>query len=267
VEDAMKISIYPVYVVVQDPSSEDEVVLSNYAHLITKIFRSKSNGRNIEELINSNRLSAWHIALIDEGHDYVVCLEDDVEISPDFFEFTEQVIEQNANMKFFRGINYGSFETEAGLGSYSRTRYGLHGPASLISKRTFLRFQLDKLQKLGGLIAWDSWVEPISKKGFMVTSNNARYQDNGTSGTHTSIEINKDYFNKLAISFQYGIIHQVNEYQYRNIHQTWRSDCVIYRRKDFAKYHVMFLVTRFFQYLTLFRELRLPPQKKYNKNN
>ncbi len=256
-DKAMQNLRYPVYLVVQDPSEQDEKVIKKYNHLLTKVFITESMDRNVEDLINLNRITAWRIALIDEENDYVVCLEDDVEISPDFFSFTEQVITQNSQLKSFRGINYGSFETQSGVGSYSRVRYGLHGPASLISKRTFKSFNTKKLLRLNGLIPWDSWVEPITKKGFMATSNTARYKDNGINGTHASIEQNKEYFNKLTESFEYGVSHPMTGVHFKSIQHTWRSDCVAYQERDLLRYTAMSVATRVFQLLKLVQRLPL----------
>ena len=134
----------PIYVVAQDPQRDDEAVLAKYSQWIREIKRIPSDGRNVEELINSNRISAWEIALLENSHDFVVCLEDDVEISEDFLEFTLAVLEQNSKKADFFGINYGSYETAQENQTYSKLRYGIHGPASLISRRSFNQFKIGK---------------------------------------------------------------------------------------------------------------------------
>jgi hypothetical protein len=101
---------YPIYIVVQDADSADLAILKKHENIITEIVNVARNDRDAEELINSNRIIAWELPLLKRNHQFVICLEDDVEVSPDIFDFTEQVLFQNANSRNFWGINYGSFE-------------------------------------------------------------------------------------------------------------------------------------------------------------
>lgn len=239
---------YPVYIVIQNASREDEKVLAKYSDIISGTQHVVDQSVGIEELINNNRIKAWQIALIKNHHNYVICLEDDVEISPDFFEFTEQVLEQNDSLKDFMGINYGSFETKGSVGTYSRVRYGLHGPASLISLKTFEKLRLSSLQKLHGRLAWDSWVEPIIKMGFVATSNHSRYRDNGIIGTHATMDTSATYFEKLNSSFDYGLKQPASAITNLNIQHSIRSDCKIYSQENNFQYFCRFLAIRFLQY-------------------
>jgi GR25 family glycosyltransferase involved in LPS biosynthesis len=247
----MKPSNYPVYVIIQDPTPEDEAVLANYSELISKVIPTQSNGRGVEELINANRILAWKNALVFENHDYVICLEDDVEISLDFFEFTEQVLNLNKDLKKFMGVNYGSFETNFRNGSFSKIRYCIHGPASLVTWSSFKKFKTGKLSRFRGKIAWDSWVEPIAKMGFMATSNIAKYRDNGINGTHTSSDATSEYFVKLNNSFQYGADNPSQAVWLENVSHTWRTDCILFLERDNLKYLGRKIVIRAFQYLKL----------------
>lgn len=252
VKNAMVCFKYPVYVLVQDPSPEDELILDKYRDLISKIIRVWSDGRNVEELINANRSLAWKYSLVDLKHDYSICLEDDVEISRDFFTFTEKVLEINKNEPKFKGLNYGSFETNVNSGGFSKKRYGIHGPASLITRNTLEEFELNKLAKVKGKIAWDSWVEPITKMGYMATSNVARYRDNGINGTHTSSDFDNEYFRGLNSSFQYGANNPTDEVCLEEIPHSWRRDCVPYTPSDDLEYIWKKFAIRLHQYLNLF---------------
>jgi hypothetical protein len=253
VQKAMQNQRYPVYVYIQDISPSDEAIFSKYTDLISSITKIASNNRDIENLINSNRILAWEQSLLTHNHDYVICLEDDVEISPDFFMFTEQVLIQNAQDKDFMGINYGSFEKNLSNGSYSKIRYGIHGPASLISHKALVNFQIRTLKKLKGKIAWDSWVEPIAKIGFMATSNIAKYNDNGVNGTHTSSSRDDVYFTKLEESFRVGLENPIEEVVLRNAIHSWRADCIIFLPTENFKYFLRKKAMRLYQYLRIFR--------------
>jgi hypothetical protein len=238
---------YPIYILIQDADPEDLAILKKHSDLITETTYVNKNGKNVEELINNNRISAWEIPLIGRGHQYVICLEDDVEVSPDIFDFTEEVLVQNVKTKNFWGINYGSFEKPDELGTYSKLNYGIHGPASLVGRESIKKFKLNKLKKFGGAIPWDAWVEPLVKTGFMATSNVSRYRDNGHSGTHMSLQNNSRYFQKLNESFIYGLTGHATSYFNSDIEHQWRADCSIYNKKGKIKRHFRFIAVRFYQ--------------------
>lgn len=219
---------YPIYVVIQDPTELDELVLEKFRRLIKEIVRVKSNSVDKEKLINDNRLLGWRKAFIEHKHKYVLCVEDDVEISRDAIDFSEAVIQQNENEKDFRGINYGSFEVGNDTNSYSKLRYGVHGPASLISLETYKAMKPNLLRLLNGKIAWDSWIEPITKSGYMCTSNTSRYKDNGLIGTHTSLALDEAYFSKLENSYNSTKQKRQDNYVHKQIDHSWRRDCVSY---------------------------------------
>lgn len=244
---------YPIYIIIQDASQEDLRVLNKHQSIITEISYIQSNGENVEELINSNRIRAWELPLIEREHQYVICLEDDVEVSPDIFDFTEQVLIQNAGSRNFWGINYGSFEKPEDLGSYSRLRFGLHGPASLISSKSFKRFKMPRLQKFKGAIPWDAWVEPLMKTGFVITSNVSRYRDNGFNGTHATIQNHSRYFQKLNNSFEYNSPKAPLEYKNKDIEHKWRSDCLIYSNSGSIKWYFKYLAVRTYQILKVIK--------------
>ena len=246
---AMSKNQYPVFIIIQDMDQEDLAILSKYVNLITEIIHVDSGGRNVEDLINSNRIRAWEFPLMSRGYQYVVCLEDDVEVSPDIFEFTEQVLTQVGGCRNFWGINYGSFEKPVESATYSKLRYGLHGPASLISKRSLKRFKLNRLMRFTGRIPWDAWVEPLVRTGFMATSNVSRYRDNGYSGTHATLENNSEYFQKLNESFVHGLRTVATNYYYSDLEHHWRADCRIYVTQGKIRHYIEFIALRTYQIL------------------
>lgn len=243
----MRASKYPVYIVIQDASEEDWRVLNKYEELITEVIHTENQGRDVEDLINRNRFLAWELPLLHRNHKYVVCLEDDVEVSEDIFEFTEKVLEQNTGLKNFWGINYGSFEKPTQLGTYSKLRYGMHGPASLISRESLRLFRLGILKKLQGRIPWDSWVEPKVKTGYVVTSNVSRYRDNGHNGTHAKIEQHSNYFEKINASFISHMPSLQCEYFHKDIKHSWRNDCLIYSDDQCFRWNLKFIAIRSYQ--------------------
>ena len=256
-QNAMTKEMYPLYIIIQDASKDDIDVLRKYKQLISEIVYTSSDGLHVEDLINRNRILAWELPLTQKGYQYVMCLEDDVEVSADIFQFTEKVLEQNSGTKDFWGINYGSFEKPEDSGSYSKLRFGLHGPASLISKTSLKKFHLKALQKFAGAIPWDGWVEPIVKRGFVVTSNVARYKDNGKGGTHATAANHSDYFNKLNESFAYGEKQAIMEYRNIDIEHRWRKDCIAYRNIGKTNWYLRYLAVRFYQIARVLRRYQM----------
>ena len=244
---AMLKNRYPIYIVIQDANLQELAVLKKYEDLITEITHVDNNDKNVEELINNNRITAWEVPLLKHHHQYVMCLEDDVEVSPDIFDFTERVLADNANSRNFWGINYGSFEKPNELGTYSKLHFGLHGPASLVGSESINKFKLSKLKRFKGAIPWDAWVEPLVKIGYMATSNVSRYRDNGHSGTHASLHNDSDYFQKLNESFDYGLMEGSRNYYNSDIEHQWRGDCRIYNKKGKIKRYLRFIATRLYQ--------------------
>lgn len=246
---AMSKNQYPVFIIIQDADEDDLAILRKYDNIVTEIIHVDVGDKNVEDLINSNRIRAWEFPLISRGYQYVICLEDDVEVSPDIFKFTEQVLAQVGRCRNFWGINYGSFEKPVESSTYSKLRYGLHGPASLISKRSLERFNLNWLMRFHGKIPWDSWVEPLVRTGFMVTSNVSRYRDNGYSGTHATLENNSEYFQKLNESFVHGLRTVATNYYHRDLEHHWRADCRIYVTQRKIRHYIEFIALRTYQIL------------------
>ena len=244
---AMSKNRYPIYIVIQDADSEDLAVLKKYEDLITEVIYVENKNKNVEELINNNRITAWETPLLKRQHQYVICLEDDVEVSPDIFEFTQEVLAENANSRNFWGINYGSFEKPEELGSYSKLHYGIHGPASLVGNASVKKFKLNTLKRFKGAIPWDAWVEPLVKIGYMATSNVSRYRDNGHTGTHASLRNDSEYFEKVNDSFVYGLKEGSRNYFNSDMEHQWRADCRIYNKKGKIKRYFRFFAVRLYQ--------------------
>jgi hypothetical protein len=130
--------------------------------------------------------------------------------------------------------------------------YGIHGPASLIGSKSIKKFKLNRLRKLKGAVPWDSWLEPLVKTGFMVTSNVSRYRDNGHNGTHASVQNDSHYFQRVNESFNYGLTESVKEYHNSDMEHHWRSDCRIYNSEGKINRYFRFLALRLYQIFRAF---------------
>lgn len=100
-------------------------------------------------------------------------------------------------------INLGSVEPlDVGLlDSYSLIRYRIHGPASVLSRRTWSKLLLSPIATRSPGGHFDSAVEAFLKRLFMVTPNNSRYLDSVSGGTHAPVETEDGYFSLIRQSW------------------------------------------------------------------
>ena len=234
-------------VIVQQIGNEDvkNVIFefkNKYKNIIVKTV--DGNGKTSTENISNNRLLGLNYCFDSLGSDYVIALEDDVQVSSDIFHFTSIIMKNTWDKVGFRGINYGSHEPFSNITSlnYSYVRYGIHGPASAITNKTWKKINTIKNQKRSKYIIFDALFEPYLKTGFMVTPENSRYLDLGYGGTHTPNVPNDPYFSKLKESFVENNIPQNAIYKFNQVSHSWRIDAISYNAKDNLKYKLLYFV-------------------------
>jgi hypothetical protein len=138
----------------------------------------------------------------------------------------------------FRGVNLGSFEPNSieNRYSYSLLRYGLHGQAGAITKKTWDHFQLSYLQRDICTIGWDSKIESYLKTGFLVTPNASRLLDRGFGGTHQSTDPNSPYFANQRSSWVGAGFLPILNFERKNLIHTWRKDARNFRKYESFAY-------------------------------
>jgi hypothetical protein len=194
--------------------------------LVTEVNRSGNSTQNI----NANRYLAYSIAFDNLHSDYLIVLEDDVQISYDALFFADRVFRDFCKDKMFRAFNFGSgVERNQSLASsYSKVRYALQGPASLLPKKSWEYFDKKLLEKKSKYEIFDGTFETYIQSGFVIMPNNSRYVDNGYSGTHTASYDSTDYFKKLERSWIGLEKTALNKPYKKNINLNWRKDCKTY---------------------------------------
>ena len=251
---AVKNRDVPIYVIWQDPKDYTveytREVLNRYDSGLAKITIQQKISVSPEENIDSARLEALTIAFQDPLVKYALVFEDDVCVSSDILSFVDAVIQNESKNRHFRGINFGSKEENFSVFGYSRIRYGIHGPASVISRGTWKNSGLANSK--GKILprTWDGYIEPYLKTGFMVTPNISRYIDFGTHGTHSNGN-NEDYFLGLRKSFS---ALEKNEfikpiYGHQQIVHMWRHDSKKYSAIENPYYALKYYLTRIRDYL------------------
>jgi hypothetical protein len=239
----------PINVIWQQP--EDSTVeltsrvIDKYSHHFKKIEIQQKKYSIPEHNIDTARLIALEIAFRDPSIKYAIVLEDDVCLADDVCDFIESIIVKHGTKKAFRGVNFGSKEINGDASGYSKNRYGIHGPASMITRRTLIKSGLAKRSNKNLPKTWDGFIESYLKTGYMVTPNLSRYIDLGVNGTHTN-ESNLEYFRGLQASFKV-----MNETKFENMNYSliqishrWRHDCVEYKSIETPLYVIKYLAQK-----------------------
>ncbi len=240
---------YPLILVRQLGVDKVGKVIESYKDEISHLFEFKSENRTPLENINLNRIVGYQIGFDWVQADWVLAIEEDIEISYDAVSFVSSVFDQLSSERSFRGINLGSKipKDDSLMDSYSKIRYGLHGQASAITRKTWKKFNVEKLIRGSSEHGLDSQLEFYLKTGFMCTPNLSRYRDTGWNGTHSSPNPNDDYYLKLNESWIGSEKVLVSNYQFDNIEHAWRKDSVIFNRYESIYYHLKFYANKWLQ--------------------
>lgn len=239
---AHNISEFKLVLVHQVGNSDVAEIVKNHENafdLTIKILRDKESSTFN---ISRNRYLCYEVAFRILQSDYVIVLEDDVEIAPDTLDFANHAFEKYKTRRDFRGVNLGngipfSDKTQA---SYSLLRYSILGPASLMPLSTWNTFKIARLMKKSHNEIFDGTLEPFYQSGFVVTPNNSRYIDHGVIGTHSSGNPDDEYFKRLQRSWVGLDFEKTQEYSRVDMRPMWRADCKIYRRRSNPYYLIRY---------------------------
>ena len=223
---------YKIVMVHQKGNFEVERIVNEHAHLFSTLITTNPSGDKTDEFITNNRILGLYVGFEFWKSEFVVSIEDDVILARDALKFIEYAFETYRKNPSFRGVNLGSKLSllEVDPISYSCLRFGMHGPASMITKKTWKKINPQRVMKNSSVI-FDAQIEFALKTGFMVTPNASRYLDQGFEGSHTGTGTDKGYFQGLQSSFV-GHLVSSNSYFHKDILPNWRKDCIIYKTKD-----------------------------------
>lgn len=241
IQIANKFSL-PLIVIYQKGNQEVLDILQEKLHHQDYLFQVSGDNRSTLHNISLNRLLGYKFAFSFLNCDFVLAFEDDVLVSEDIFEFSEFIFEKYANVKRFRGINFGSHEnfSQDSRNLFSLQRFGIHGPASGITAATWKHFDNERTLKKAKSELFDGIFEPFIKSGFMVTPTNSRFLDLGVGGTHTSPDSKDPYFEKMSESFVQEQF-SAQKYESHAVRHSWRTDVFQYSAKD----NLLFDILRF----------------------
>jgi len=196
------------------------------------IVRIKKQQQTTLGNINQNRILGTSICFDLLNSDVVLGIEEDTSIAYDSLYFINEMCKLYGSDKSFRGVNLGSFEpnTDDNRYTYSLLRYGLHGQAGALVKKTWEKFSVAKLLENIENDGWDSRIESYLKTGFLVTPNASRLLDQGWDGTHQPKDPNSPYFANQRSSWVGTDPLPILKFKRKNIKHTWRKDARNFRR-------------------------------------
>lgn len=207
---------------------------------IIQVKRDESSTLNISR----NRYLAYQTSFDVLHADYAIVLEDDVEIASDALVFTDQMYEKYKYEQSFRAVNLGSgieFREENRY-TYSRVRYALQGPASMIPRKTWRVISKKGIERLLSKGIFDGVIECLIQRGYVIMPNVSRYKDFGFIGTHSDGANLSTYFEKLIKSSAPTDSANQEPFIERYLPQNWREDCVRFEKRDNVYYLIRSIV-------------------------
>jgi hypothetical protein len=232
--NAYESDVWKKVIVLQIGYPDVEEVVEKYKSNFDIVLRIKKHYEITLGNINLNRIIGTSICFDSLASDVVLGIEEDTMISYDSLYFITQMCQKFKTNKSFRGVNLGSFEpnTLENRYSYSVLRYGLHGQAGAITRKTWNHFKLSELLEDICTIGWDSKIESYLKTGFLPTPNASRLLDRGFGGTHQSSDPNSPYFANQRNSWVGSGPIPIQDFTKNYITHSWRKDARNYKKYE-----------------------------------
>ena len=266
--NADKQQLFKKVLVIQSGHTDVAKVVQHYEHVFDVVIKVPGQMSSVIQNISFNRYLAMNVCFEILQAESVLNLEEDVVISSDTLNLILFSQKRYTRNKRFRGVNLGSLESSEYIrpDSYSKLRFGVHGPAFMITKRTWRKSGLTFLKKSGFNQLYDGYLEPFIKSGFMITPNLSRFLDKGVGGTHTPKSPKDPYFEGMARSFNQNQF--AEQFTHFDIHHSWRYDAkkysalhnsyfdlILVLRKIERKKRIGHLLSRLYPLLRILRDL------------
>ena len=228
-------------------------VVTNYEDIRTSVIRVDGKNRSKLQNINLNYWNGFEVAFGVYNADWVLCVEEDAILSPDVFKFIDEIYGEFSRRAFFRGINLGSLENDPLLnGTYSLLRYGIHGSAGVITRRSWKILKLLGTKNKLVHFPFDSATEKYWRTGFMVTPNITKTLNFGwIDGTHTESDSSQPHFVRMQESWnQYS---STSKHTLENTHHSWGVQTRVFKLREQPRAYLKFLLGLFLDKRWYFR--------------
>lgn len=210
-------------------------VLNNFKNYIHTLISVEPTFNFALGNINYNRILGTKFGFEVLNADYLLGVEEDNLISIDALNFIDFVYKKYEKYNSFRGINLGSIEfgTSVKKEGYSLLRFGQHGSAGVLTKKTWRKIKKKKLFEFdsnNANFAWDAKIEFYLKTGFMVTPNLSRNLDLGYGGSFAPASKTDPYFYAIQRSWFNSKTNLNSQYRQIQMKHSWRKDSVEFKR-------------------------------------
>ncbi len=228
-------------------ASDMQVVLDENSDLIDVLICIDGQSRSPLQNINFNCILGMNLAFDLLGCDWVVSIEEDIQIGYDTLVFAEEMTRRYARNRAFRAVNFGSIEpfSESLKFTYSLLRYGPHQQGMLFTRKLWKRYTLKEYLRRCETEPFDSLFGTFMKTGFVVTPNSSRSLDEGRGGTHTVGGDLDHYFEGQAQSWVGSAPFFIEEYLRVDMEHQWRIDALIYRKRQDLVFDIKHAVFNF----------------------
>jgi hypothetical protein len=242
------IASYNKIFVLQLGNKEVEALIHQYADPKTDIIEMDGSLRNPLQNMNLNRWTALKTAFDNYACDWVLSVEEDIEVARETLLFIEEVYARFNHDQYFRGINLGSsLDLPKLVSTYSLQRFGVHGCGTVMTKDTWNRIKRWRIERTLNDFALDGAIEGIMKTGFMVTPNVTLYLDNGwDAGTHTKGTGQEPFYVLNRKSWHTRVDNFANHFELFETVIPWREDCIPYRETDNSYFQFRAIISRLF---------------------
>lgn len=235
-----------------------ELLITKYRNEFDLVISTDGNQGTALANINFNRILGTRIAFDTYRSDFVLGIEEDTQIGFDSLNFIDNMCKKYGQNISFRGVNLGSLEdkTENDLTDYSRIRYGIHGQAGGITRRSWKKIDALLSGKELSKEGWDARIEAYLKSGFMATPNVSRMRDDGwDNGTHAPSNKEDPHYMKLRQNWVGVAPFSLPEYQNRDIFHSWRKDSIVF--KPISNFYFYLKQTEFSKKIISFKTTHL----------
>lgn len=236
----VNVELYQKVFLLQIGDKEVESLVYEFADKRTEVIEVDGSKRSPLQNMNFNRWTALERAFNVYGCDWVLSIEEDVEVAPETLLFIEQVLSDCRALPYFRGINLGSNLNAPELAdTYSFQRFGVHGCGTVMTRETWKKVQRWRIKRTLNSFALDGALEGIVKTGFMVTPNVTLYLDNGwDSGTHTKGTGAEPHYQSIRESWSVRKSNYSPAFRNFQIQIPWRQDCLPYVKDENLRFKI-----------------------------
>jgi hypothetical protein len=222
-----KLSNQNILIVCQKGNPEVENYVTALDELIfEKIFTPEIQNESTKQVINRNVHTALKVGFLQQA-DYVVLIEDDIQIHPTFLKYVDQLQMEKIDDSNFRGINgfSASQQDPKYINGYGKFRFGVGWGWSINVK---VWNEISVFWKGTENAHWDGLIEPFMRCGYVTMPNTSLIRNHGLDGKGSNSADDPELSHAISQSFEMGSKSQDTTWTLHQSDINWREDCFTY---------------------------------------